>query len=365
MLQRLQEEIIKQSDDHSIFAWNVRRVDQPGLLADNPSAFVNCSKVNATSSRKGRAPYTVTNRGLSLKLMAVCWVPDTYAARLECTYEQKSTKCLGIFLRRLDEDDQYARVAVNGRDIFVWPRSVWDDGMSETPRSAKLRGVIEINVRQKVTASNTNAFKERVNGFRIHREFFTREHGPLRRLRSQDELYTTVKKWREMDEETNPNMSQQFRLTNILRISRRHSVICAMILGFDFDHNPVCFMTASYHIMETIPVFEDCLYKRSSPHHRMYDRNAIDTFRWSKISGGIAESISRRSKTWVIKGDRIEGVQALVEGFGLLQIGRKETECGCLVWEVRRAPEHLCSPSTVSQSDYDDIYERFLESVRL
>ena len=31
---RLQEEIIKHSDDHTIFAWPINRPDQPGLLAE-------------------------------------------------------------------------------------------------------------------------------------------------------------------------------------------------------------------------------------------------------------------------------------------------------------------------------------------
>ena len=339
MLQRLQEEIIKQSDDHSIFAWNIRRVDQPGLLADSPSAFVNCFKVKTTSSRKGRAPYTMTNRGLCLRLMAVCWVPDTYAARLDCTYEQQSTKCLGIFLRRLDEDDQYARVAVNGHTIVVWPRSVWDDGMSETRRSVKLRGLIEINVRQNITASNTNAFKERVNGFRVHKDFFTRKNKPLRWPRSQDKPYTMVKNWIEVDKKIHPKMSQQFRLSNTLRVGCRYSTVRVMILGFDFDHNPVCFMTADYHtFLNRLPDLDQWLYKEYPPHQRMYDHIGMDMFKWSKISGGIAETIPDLGEMWAIKGDRIEGVQALVEDFGLLQIARKETECGRLVWEVRKFP---------------------------
>ncbi|OBT60606.1 hypothetical protein VE03_10038 [Pseudogymnoascus sp. 23342-1-I1] len=38
---RLQEEIIKRSDDHTIFAWPIRLDDQPGLLADSPAAFAD------------------------------------------------------------------------------------------------------------------------------------------------------------------------------------------------------------------------------------------------------------------------------------------------------------------------------------
>lgn len=185
------------------------RTDRTGLLADSPSAFVSCSNVKPSSSPWNRAPYAMTNRGLSLKLMAVPWGPDTYAARLNCTYEQQYTKPLGIYLRRLDEEDQYARVAVDKRSIVVWPRFIWATGMSKTPRSGRSRGFININVRQNITTSNTNVFKGRVNGFRIHKElldrsFFveTKRLRTLGKLWSHDELYVTVQDWWELNEET-------------------------------------------------------------------------------------------------------------------------------------------------------------------
>ena len=118
---RLQEEIIKQSDDHTIFAWPIEHQDQPGLLAESPEAFKNCQHVRPMTSRKGRSPYSFTNRGLSIKLSATQFTMDTYLVRLDCadgllpadngTLDEFR---LGMFLRRLDEDDQYARVKHQG-----------------------------------------------------------------------------------------------------------------------------------------------------------------------------------------------------------------------------------------------------------
>ncbi|OCL13228.1 HET-domain-containing protein, partial [Glonium stellatum] len=118
---RLQEHIIQQSDDHTIFAWPIHRDEQPGLLADSPAAFSNCQYIKAMTSRKGRSSYSLTNRGLSIKLMATQFTADTYIVRLDCTdglllVDDGSIDelRLGMFLRRLSEDDQYARVQHEG-----------------------------------------------------------------------------------------------------------------------------------------------------------------------------------------------------------------------------------------------------------
>ena len=336
MLQRLQEEIIKQSDDHSIFAWDIRRIDQPGLLADSPSAFVNCFNVRRTSSRRGCAPYSMTNRGLSLKLMAFPCGPDTYLARLECTYEQQSTHRLGIFLRRLDEDDQYARVAVNGRPIFLHSLFLTEEGISETPRFGKFYGLIEINVRQKITASNNNAFKERVYGFHVHKELCATSH------RSHDELHGIVESTKEFQDMLGPWILQHFQPIDTLDINRQDSWVRVMSLGLDFDHNPVCFMATSCGTScesTKMEYFNELSDEEYIQRKSIYERSGRDTLGWSKISRfNVAEELTHHPGMWAIKGDRIEGVSVWVKAFGRLKIARKETECGRLVWDVCRSP---------------------------
>ena len=235
----------------------MRQTDRTGLLADSPSAFVGCSDVKSTPSRRGRAPYAMTNRGLFLKLMAVPWGPDTYLARLDCTYEQQYTNCSGIFLRRLNEDDQYARIAVDRRSIVSWSRLTWDVGMSNTTRSGKYDALIEINVRQKITTSDMSFFKERVDGFRIQKELLdmkdfikSKSLGALGKLRSHDELYAVIQDWWEMDERTHPMMWRDFRLIRPLLLRSDCRSVRIMVLGFDFDHNPVCFMGSKSQVQK-------------------------------------------------------------------------------------------------------------------
>ncbi|OBT69679.1 hypothetical protein VE03_00990 [Pseudogymnoascus sp. 23342-1-I1] len=67
---RLQEEIIKISDDESIFAWGFQR--PPGqnasLFAVSPLDFENCGSIKASAPAAGMsAHYILTNKGLSIK----------------------------------------------------------------------------------------------------------------------------------------------------------------------------------------------------------------------------------------------------------------------------------------------------------
>ncbi len=63
----------------------------------------------------------MTNRGLSIKLKITPWSADTYLAYLDCAQKEIPTQQVGvgIFLRRLREDDQYVRVNLSGKGIWV------------------------------------------------------------------------------------------------------------------------------------------------------------------------------------------------------------------------------------------------------
>jgi hypothetical protein len=79
---RLQEEIIKSSDDHSIFCWSWP-VDkyQRSLLSPRPHSFLEASRYQRQNSRTRPSPYTMTNAGLSIRLPLIpCW--SSYIAAL-------------------------------------------------------------------------------------------------------------------------------------------------------------------------------------------------------------------------------------------------------------------------------------------
>jgi hypothetical protein len=118
---RLQEEIIKVLDDHSIFAWKGVGNGGQGLLAPHPACFSDCGDIDQrksglTEENQEAMDFSLTNIGLSIRLWVSPWVIDVYVALLDCA-ETSSRKQIAIFLRRTAEwGRKYARVAVNGID---------------------------------------------------------------------------------------------------------------------------------------------------------------------------------------------------------------------------------------------------------
>ena len=236
---RLQEEIIQQSDDHSIFAWSMNGHLQPGLLASSPVAFANCHFVRATTSRQGRSPYSLTNRGLSIKLMARPFTTDTYIVRLDCTNGLSPAgdgpadeSRLALYLRRMGEDDQYARVLHEGLSFCQLKSSTWD---AERWRGVEL---IEINVRQRFNDFDIDNYKDRVNGFRIA----THE---LLEPSSSGAGKCKLSGWKwNAKERIMSAKPGDFGLMGVLDISKQGRHIKVIKLGFDFEYNPVCFVAA-------------------------------------------------------------------------------------------------------------------------
>jgi hypothetical protein len=76
---RLQEEIMKLYDDHSLFAWkmpagDVDEVDvRCGLLVSSPTYFSESRNIVPLLSTESAAPYFMTNRGISISLPILKW----------------------------------------------------------------------------------------------------------------------------------------------------------------------------------------------------------------------------------------------------------------------------------------------------
>ncbi|KAK3934636.1 vegetative incompatibility protein HET-E-1 [Diplogelasinospora grovesii] len=82
---RLQEEIIKVSDDHSILAFNTE-LSEGTLLAHHPRVFATRgSRIHPNSALKITAPFSMTNAGLSMTTPLVQTLsPYWVLARLDC-----------------------------------------------------------------------------------------------------------------------------------------------------------------------------------------------------------------------------------------------------------------------------------------
>ena len=115
---RLQEEIMRQSDDHSLFAWTLNVApdsNKHGLLADSPSAFRNSSKITPYEDYEPRRPFQMTNRGLSIELPLSRLDDDIWVAALDCPVPPAypDFSFLALYVQKLSaESDQYARVRI-------------------------------------------------------------------------------------------------------------------------------------------------------------------------------------------------------------------------------------------------------------
>ncbi|KAK0129725.1 hypothetical protein ONS96_000285 [Cadophora gregata f. sp. sojae] len=114
---RLQEEIMKHSNDHSLFAWSVEGEGYRGLLAKSPASFQQSYDVVPSFNKLSHVPYFVTNFGLSITLAFIPWAMDTYFVALDCEREDKYDSRIGIYLKLLREKDQAARISLDGTDF--------------------------------------------------------------------------------------------------------------------------------------------------------------------------------------------------------------------------------------------------------
>jgi len=111
---RLQEEIIRSSDDMSIFSWVDRDASFStfrGLLAKSPAGFAQCKDVCWARS-KSNPPYQITNKGIKMdsRLNPRATKPNEFVAPLWGVANSRIRwVTIGIYLKKVGED-QFARI---------------------------------------------------------------------------------------------------------------------------------------------------------------------------------------------------------------------------------------------------------------
>jgi hypothetical protein len=115
---RLQEEIMKVSADHSIFAWNFKPEHwdgfpaaissaDSGLLAPSPTCFKNSAAIDPVQNVKEVTPYMMTNKGLQIT-MPVVEIGRMALGLIGCRF--RVHYCLGIALSRVAGEDHFQRM---------------------------------------------------------------------------------------------------------------------------------------------------------------------------------------------------------------------------------------------------------------
>ncbi|KAI0913838.1 HET-domain-containing protein [Ustulina deusta] len=132
---RLQEEIIKRSDDETIFAW-ARGNDDGRLLALSPSNFeafgcFECSDIRGgdfySQSAWNSSPFTVTNKGVQLSLPVIEYQPLNLLPGLLCgqrirEYERNRVCSLAVLnCHEIARKDEYVAILLDRKKGLVLP----------------------------------------------------------------------------------------------------------------------------------------------------------------------------------------------------------------------------------------------------
>jgi hypothetical protein len=113
---RLQEEIIKSTNDQSIFAWKGYKYENGSLFAPRPSCFRTADQIVSLRHWKNVLEFSLTNAGLDIVLPLLksnpypqrdrdgafcrrrCWI-----APLACRYEMDFSGCIALELEETEE----------------------------------------------------------------------------------------------------------------------------------------------------------------------------------------------------------------------------------------------------------------------
>ncbi|PVI01880.1 HET-domain-containing protein [Periconia macrospinosa] len=107
---RLQEEIIKNTEDESLFAWVQTEESQlnDGILATHPRAFIQSSKIVPYASKL--EPYAMTNRGLRIEARTIPIDGLSIFCVLHCRYEDSYESSVAIPLQMDPSTGRYRRL---------------------------------------------------------------------------------------------------------------------------------------------------------------------------------------------------------------------------------------------------------------
>ena len=112
---RLQEEIMKYSDDHSLFAWKSETAQGhgSGLFAGSPDCFHETGEYVHKPNKQNNKPFEMTNKGISINLYLQRYQKQNiYIASIDCLHG--ANHHLGMYFECLPgETQQYRRIKTN------------------------------------------------------------------------------------------------------------------------------------------------------------------------------------------------------------------------------------------------------------
>jgi hypothetical protein len=146
---RLQEEIMKYSDDQSLFAWSTSHGTQvrSGIFAPSPANFETRRPIVPIRKRTHTSPYSMTNKGLQIELPLI-EIDGFTLGLLDCQYEDDFSRCLGIWLKKTQLSEVYLRCAGQSTGDVISEQKLW---------------VSEVTPEQALTAKRSTIYVQRDN----------------------------------------------------------------------------------------------------------------------------------------------------------------------------------------------------------
>lgn len=316
---RLQEEIIKQNNDHTIFVWTTRANSIGRLLAPSPDSFPSNRVFHLRPSRKGATPFSITNLGLSIILPLLPWHSNTYLALLDCelaSFETADTwRQPGLFLRRSRHSDLFEKVNFLSKDYgflheFDTNRIKTRDIHIALDTTATRKDSTKLSGNTTTTYLRT-LLNEELYGF-VLRSVEVHDGQGIQDILSEC-LISTKHKWDESDRtiEMLPGTAGDAVIVTLPEHPAIPSGISAVKLGFDFDFRPCCIIGV---------VRND----RSVDDHRdEHSPQAIDSWGtlaaidldkergWLGLGDDHVIPLSKQSY-WLLKGDALLGLSVLL-----------------------------------------------------
>ena len=125
---RLQEEILKETDDQSLFAWGSQSYaylkTHTGVLALHPLDFAMSKNIIPFPSKPRRQPYSMTNKGLQIELPILEVIDDeehgSYCiALLDCHYEDDFSHIIALSLVDTEKSFEFLRSHI--KPVITYP----------------------------------------------------------------------------------------------------------------------------------------------------------------------------------------------------------------------------------------------------
>ncbi|GIZ45899.1 hypothetical protein CKM354_000904700 [Cercospora kikuchii] len=221
---RLQEEIIKTNDDQTIFVWESDQSDYVGMLAPDLDAFQGKGEHHYYTFFPSQG-FSLSNRGLLIKMPLIQWSLDIYIAVLCCgIIVNGNGKPQGIYLQRLGSSEQYGRVRFQGRH--------------SVPVEGALPALKPVYVRQRVLyPSEMHYLQERDYEFEID---------PLLLSPSpQQPVNILLGQYRQQDRTISQPPGSKIYPITILSLDHLRLQAKWLGLGFDHDFHPVIVFATS------------------------------------------------------------------------------------------------------------------------